>query len=109
MRAEIYWVATGRLAVLPRPRGGDWLEDEIQSLKGAGVDVLVSLLTKQEEEELDLIEEANLCAVSGLQFITFAIEDRQVPASGPETLKLVQTLAGLLTEGKAVAVHCRQG
>jgi hypothetical protein len=32
MKAAIYWIApvpSGRLAIIPRPRGGDWLEDEV--------------------------------------------------------------------------------
>ena len=42
--------------MLPRPRGGDWLADEIRSLRACGVDVLVSLLTGEEVGELDLAE-----------------------------------------------------
>ena len=30
----------GRLAIVGRPRGGDWLEDEFRGLRDAGVDVL---------------------------------------------------------------------
>jgi len=48
MKAEIYWISgveRGRLAILPRPRCGDWLEDEIGSLRLAGIGCLVSLLT----------------------------------------------------------------
>ena len=48
MNTEIYWIKAagpGKLAVMPRPRGGDWLEDEIRGLKRFGVDILVSLLT----------------------------------------------------------------
>ncbi len=36
----------GELAIIPRPRGGDWLEDEIDALKRAHFDVLVSILSK---------------------------------------------------------------
>src|SRR5437016_6316142 len=67
MRAEIFWIAevpTGRLAVLPRPRGGDWLEDEVRSLRACGVDVLVSLLTRDEAMELDLAGEPGSCAAA---------------------------------------------
>jgi hypothetical protein len=36
MKVEIYWI-TGApdapLGIMPRPRGGDWLEDEIRSLR----------------------------------------------------------------------------
>jgi protein-tyrosine phosphatase len=112
MRAEIFWiegVQAGRLAVMPRPRGGDWLGDEIRSLRAAGVDVLVSLLVSEEVAELNLAEEAACCAVGGINFISFPIADRDVPASAPDTLALVRRLAADLTGGKGVAVHCRQG
>jgi hypothetical protein len=32
MRAQLYWIEgpwAGHFAIVPRPRGGDWLEDEI--------------------------------------------------------------------------------
>ena len=48
MKTEIYWIdlpGPGRLAIMPRPRGDDWLEGEIESLKGVGVQSLVSMLT----------------------------------------------------------------
>lgn len=112
MQAEIYWIADvpkGRLAVLPRPRGGDWLEDEVRSLRAAGVDVLVSLLTREEVEELELLDEAASCAAGSMEFVSFPFADRGVPASEAETLALVRRLAALVAGGKAVAVHCRQG
>jgi protein-tyrosine phosphatase len=112
MRAEIFWiegVRGGRLAVMPRPRGGDWLADEVRSLRAAGVDVLVSLLTRDEAAELDLADEAACCAAAGIEFVSFPFADRGVPTSAPETLSLVRGLAAFLNGGKAVAVHCRQG
>jgi protein-tyrosine phosphatase len=112
MRAEIYWIERipkGRLAVLPRPRGGDWLEDEVRSLRAAGVDVLVSVLTPEEAAELDLGEEAACCAAGGIEFLSFPFADRGVPVSTPDTLALVRRLAAFVADGKAVAIHCRQG
>ena len=44
-----------RLAIAPRPRGGDWLEDDVRLLQRAGVDVIVSALTPVEAEELGLL------------------------------------------------------
>src|SRR5881227_370986 len=110
MRAEIYWidgVSAGRLAVLPRPRGSDWLEDEVRSLRASGVDVLVSLLTREEIQELDLADEAGCCAACGIEFVAFPFPDRGVPASATDALALVRRLASLLSGGKGVAVHCR--
>ena len=45
MRAELYWIDApdllpGKLAVSPRPRGGDWL-DEILDWAREGVDRVV--------------------------------------------------------------------
>ena len=47
MLTEIYWIRLdqpGAIGVMPRPRGGDWLEDEIANLCRLGVTTLVSLL-----------------------------------------------------------------
>ena len=47
-----FWINTSggsQLAVVPRPRGNDWLEQELLAMKAAGVDVLVSLLTGDEQ------------------------------------------------------------
>ena len=51
-----------RLAIVPRPRGNDWLEDEVTHMKRAGVDVLVSMLQPDEATELGLSAEAKLCS-----------------------------------------------
>ena len=58
-----FWVeieGARRVAIVPRPRGGDWLEDDLKAIKEAGVDVLVSMLTPPEQGELGLDEEATL-------------------------------------------------
>src|SRR5262249_30911549 len=112
MRPTLYWIPglpAGRLAIVPRPRGADWLEDEVQSLRGCGVDVLVCLLTKDEVTELDLTEEAACCAARGIQFVSFPIPDRGTPSDGPATLDALRTLADLLAQEKTVVVHCRLG
>lgn len=112
MKAEIYWVEgpwPGRLAILARPRGGDWLEDEVRSWRAAGVDVVVSALTEGENAELDLLREAELCAANGIGFETFPISDRGVPRSADGLARLVQDLDEKLARGKTVGVHCRMG
>src|SRR5437870_3377638 len=51
VRAELSWIEApwqGRLAISPRPRGGDWLEDEVREWRLAGVEAVVSLLTSDE-------------------------------------------------------------
>lgn len=94
---------------MPRPRGGDWLEDEVRAWRGAGVDVIVSLLTSDEIAELELVHEAQLCEANGIRFLSLPIVDYGVPASRTDTLDFVKKLDSALAEGKRVAIHCRGG
>lgn len=112
MRTELYWIDgpwLGRLAISSRPRGGDWLEDEIRSWQRAGLEVIVSLLTSEESAELDLTQEAKLCQNQGLQFISFPVVDRSVPSSRRNVVDLIRKLDETLAAGKHVLIHCRQG
>jgi protein-tyrosine phosphatase len=112
MRSEVYWVPgpwQGRLGIVPRPRGGDWLEDEVRSWRAAGIDVVASLLTPDEVTELDLQQEAMLSREAGLAFCSFPIPDYGVPRSRASMTDLVGDLEKALKSGKNVAVHCRQG
>ena len=112
MRTELYWIEgpwQGNLAILPRPRGGDWLEDEVLGWWAAGVDVIVSLLTSDEIADLELAQEGALCEAHNIDFRPFPIIDRSVPASRKATLEFVKELARLLVQGKSIAIHCRQG
>jgi protein-tyrosine phosphatase len=106
-----YWInAQGiRLAIVARPRGQDWLPDDIELLRRAGIDVIVSALSPPETEELGLLEEAECCRTNGIQFISFPIEDRSVPSSSTSFSELLDSLKTSLAEGKAVGVHCRAG
>jgi len=109
---EIYWLQAagrGRLAVMPRPRGGDWLHDEILALKRSGISILVSLLTPEEEELLGLEQEGELARREGLQFVAHPVPDRDVPPSPRETWALARTLADRFAAGSQIAVHCRMG
>ena len=99
----------GRLAIAARPRGGDWLDDDIAALGIAGVNFLVSLLTSGEVAELGLSGEAQLSKAHGIQFLSFPIADRSVPVSAQSTLEFARKLEAALQEGKTVALHCRQG
>lgn len=110
--AEVYWVPgpwPGRLGIVPRPRGGDWLADEVRSWKQAGIDVVTSLLMPAEEVELDLRLEAARCRTEGVEHHSFPIPDRGVPHSRAGMAQLVGRLDEALAGGKTVGVHCRQG
>jgi len=112
MLSDVYWIEgpwRGKLAILARPRGEDWLEDEVEGWKKAGVDVVVSLLKSGEETELGLTSEAEIVRRTGLTYISFPIADYSVPASTIPLQQLAAELNGQLSEGACIGVHCRQG
>jgi len=109
---ELHWLTgrwPGRLALAARPRGGDWLQDEIAGWKRSGVGSILSLLISGEERDLDLIEEPIEVRKQGLEFDSFPIEDRQVPKSEVGFRKMLEKLNGDLSVGRNVLIHCRQG
>lgn len=108
----MYWVPiplSGRLAVMPRPRGGDWLEDEIQGWKREGIATVVSLLEPEEEKDLDLSHESAQCSENGIEWVSFPIPDRGIPESRTDFAVMVSKLCEQLGSGRTVAIHCRQG
>ncbi len=112
MRTELHWVDgpwPGKLALASRPRGGDWLEDEMASWRRAGIDTVLSLLTPDEELDLDLKSEAQEVKASGMRFLSLPIPDRQVPNSATEVAGALEELAADLASGKNAVIHCRQG
>jgi protein-tyrosine phosphatase len=106
---EIERDGSGRIATMACPRGGDWLADEIEALRSAGVDVLVSALAESELAELRLTAEPELAKQAGLTFVSFPIPDRGVPAVVAPVSDLVGHLEELLSAGQFVVVHCRAG
>jgi protein-tyrosine phosphatase len=109
---KLHWVDgpwPGKLALAARPRGGEWLEDEIAEWNRARVSTVFSLLEPAEEAELDLAREAELADVYGLYFFSFPIADRQVPASDRQFAEALEQLNAELTAGRNVVLHCRQG
>lgn len=112
MKPSIYWIPgpwPGKLAILGRPRGGDWLADEVEGWRDAGVQVVVSVLSHDEEVELALTEESGLVEANGLSFISFPINDYDVPSSEDAVRLLVHDLEKLLVDGRTVGIHCRAG
>jgi protein-tyrosine phosphatase len=99
----------GQLVILARPRGGDWLDDEMRRWRSAGIDMVVSLLDPEEQEELGLTEECRAAERQGIRCLSFSILDRSVPASLAGTAALLAELRDAVEAGKSVGVHCRQG
>lgn len=111
MRAEIHLIKgpwSGQLAIIARPRGNDWLLDEVQAWHDAGVNLVVSLLTSSENDELGLVQEGQFTKDLGMDFVSFPIDDYSVPKSEESVLQLTSKLHQNLSEGKCVGIHCRQ-
>lgn len=112
MATNLFWINgpwPGRLAVAARPRGGDWLGDEMKGWREAGVDTVLSLLTPNEESDLDLVAESRTAVDAGLKFRSLPIPDRQVPSSPSQVAPVLDELDSDLSAGDNVVVHCRQG
>jgi protein-tyrosine phosphatase len=106
----VYWIDTSsklKLGIASRPRGGDWLRDDIEQLKREGVDTLISLLTSGEALELGLEHEASACDAAGMSFQSFPIPDRSVPESVIDFLAFARSVHTEASSGCAIADHCR--
>jgi protein-tyrosine phosphatase len=111
MKADLFWIPGpwhGALAIAARPRGGDWLDDEVSSWRQAGVNVVVSLLEEGEIAQLGLLDEGQAAEKQGVGFVSFPMPDRGVPASRAAAVSIIRSIATELEAGKNVALHCRQ-
>jgi len=85
------------------------LEAELAGWKTSGVDLVISLLELNEVCELGLQREADLCRVNGIEFASFPITDRGVPESRHAALRVANSIADGIADGRSVAIHCRAG
>ncbi|HEX8712913.1 MAG TPA: hypothetical protein VF730_13630 [Terracidiphilus sp.] len=107
---EVLWIKSNppvELAIVLRPRGGDWLRQEMLRIKQAGVQTLVSLLEPEEAELLDLEKESAFAEEAGLRFLNYPIPDTKVPADTDHFRTFVSGLARRLSAGESVGIHCR--
>jgi protein-tyrosine phosphatase len=109
MHSELYWIdttSTLQLALMARPRAGDWLEDEVAHWKRSGVGIVISLLERDEVDELGLAMEATLCRQSDIEFLSFPIPDRGLPKDADVAMNFAAYIA---SKGIPIAIHCRAG
>ena len=112
MGTKLHWVDgpwQGRLALSARPRGGDWLGDELLHWKQRGIDTVVSLLEPAESDDLELAEECLQAERHGLRFQSIPIEDRSVPDGRLDFTRQLEQIERELQRGRNVVLHCRQG
>lgn len=94
---------------MPAPRGGTHLAEELEQLRIEGVQVLVSLLPEDQEKNLELERESELCKSGGVEFVSFPISDHDVPVSFSEAKSQIAGIAAFLEDGKNVVIHCWGG
>lgn len=97
------------MGIMARPRGNEWLADEIADLKKQKADILVSLLESREISELGLLQEEFLCNSTGIEFLHYPIPDRSIPTSMYSATRLILQLSDELSKGKNIVIHCRMG
>lgn len=110
MKSVIYPITAAapyRISIVARPRGNDWLCEEVSAFSREAIDTLVSMLTEEEADELGLAQEEAECAAAGIQFVNVAIADRSVPSDKDAFLGSVERLAELVRACRHVAIHCR--
>jgi protein-tyrosine phosphatase len=107
---EIFWIKGDPpppLAIVLKPRGDDWLKDELLRMKQGGIQTLVSLLEEEEAASLGLAEEGSVAEQIGMQFVCFPIPDVHVPPNPDSFRSFVSHLVSQLNSGICVGVHCR--
>lgn len=108
MKTRIFWIEEN-LGIMSRPLGGDDLQEEIIHWKKLGINTIISFLTDEENEELDLEYERMDCRREGFEFIKFPIEDGNVPDSYLKTKELVTYLAEKMRKNHKILLHSRGG
>jgi protein-tyrosine phosphatase len=107
---QVLWIdeaRPSRLAIVLRPRGGEGLQADLEMARAAGIDVLVSLLTREDNEDLGLTEEGRLAQQLGMRFVSYPILDRCTPVDGAGFRRLVADLRDQVRAGRSVGAHCR--
>jgi len=109
---DIYWIEHDErphLAIVARPRGEDWLEEDLANLKRGGIEILVSLLTPSEAIDLGLAPERDLAERLGIEgaFVSYPVLDRTTPGDIGGFRLLIAQLAAAVRAGKHVGAHCR--
>jgi protein-tyrosine phosphatase len=107
---DVFWIegdANTALAIVLRPRGNDWLEDELIRTQQSGVQTLVSMLEDEEAESLGLSEEKKIAEQLRLGFLSFPIADRTTPTDVPFFREFIASAADRLRAGERLGIHCR--
>ena len=107
---EVFWIEANpkaALAIVLRPRGDEWLEDELLRMQRGGIQTVVSMLEESEADLLGLSEERERAEQIGLSFLSYPIPDRTTPVDLSGFHSFAFELARRLRAGERIGVHCR--
>jgi protein-tyrosine phosphatase len=108
MRTRIFWIHP-QVGIMGRPMGGDDLLEEIHNWQKLEIKTIVSFLTDEENEELDLEFERMDCTRVGLEFIKYPIEPKEAPDSFIKTKAILVQLLAQVNRGERMLLHSRAG
>lgn len=94
------------VAVVLCPRGGRDLLKEMLYLRRCGVDTVVSLLSHEQVEMLELEQEGLRARRAGMQFLHHPIPDHELPPDPKAFRKFVEDLAQRARKGEKIGIHC---
>jgi hypothetical protein len=99
----------GPLSISARPRGGEWLAEELSAWRRAGIDIVVSLLEPEETSDLDLEQEKVNSEANGIEFHSFPIIDRGVPTDRMTVQSFLGDLDARLSQEKVCSFTAARG
>jgi protein-tyrosine phosphatase len=112
MSPKVFWIDApdvGRLAVVSRPDPALGLPQQMQALRDAGIDTLVSLLAPDEAAAMGLAGEGEAATAAGIVFDALPTADFAIPPSFKAAARVIGRAAGDLRAGRSVGAHCFAG
>ncbi|WP_271273147.1 protein-tyrosine phosphatase family protein [Aliamphritea hakodatensis] len=100
-------VCDDRFFIMPHPQGED-LPAEIQQWQALNINLVVSMLTSEEQDELGLSTEADSVEAAGIRYLNFPVRD-DIPDSDAAALAFVDTLLAMSGTHSRILFHCRGG
>ena len=105
---KIHGLCNNKFAIMSHPMGGESLSKNIENIKHQGYEVVISMLTHEEQKELDMLNEGEICKRNNMLFINFPIRD-EVADSDEDTIKFINDLELLQKLKSKIIFHCRGG
>jgi protein-tyrosine phosphatase len=94
------------LAIVLCPRGGHALYADLLKFRRAGIDVLVSMLSDDQIDMLELQQEALTAKRLGMDFLHHPVPDHHIPGDPRSFRAFVNGLAERLRDGRRIGIHC---